>query len=117
MRVVWSFRLAAAVEVLSGLALVVAPGSMGRLLLGVGLDASGTAVGRLGGVGLVCFGLACWSGTGVPTPAAQRAMLLFQPAVALVLATSAISADLHGMMLWPAVLYHAGASILLVRCR
>lgn len=109
--------MAAAVEVLTGLALVVLPDGVARLLLGVGLDAGGTAVGRLGGVGLICFGLACWPVAGVLAPAARRAMLLFQPAVALVLAVSAIGADLGGMMLWPAVLYHAGATVLLVRSR
>ncbi|WP_431281141.1 hypothetical protein ACQW02_17200 [Humitalea sp. 24SJ18S-53] len=110
-----AFRVAAAVEVLTGLALLVTPDGVARLLLGVGLDAGGAAVGRLGGVGLICFGLACWPVLGTSSPAARRAMLLFQPAIALMLAVVAVSADLRGVMLWPAVLYHAGATVWLTR--
>ena len=111
----WLFAIAAAAEGLTGLALVATPGLVAKLLLGTELDPGGTAMGRFGGVALTCFALACWPVGDSPTVAARRAMLLFQPAMTLVLILTAFLTSLAGVLLWPAILYHAGASIVLAR--
>ena len=69
---------AAAFEAVTGIVLIVDPSLLGRLLLGVNLDVSGIAVGRLAGFALLGLGLACWPGRQAPTgKSAVRGLLAY----------------------------------------
>ena len=104
------FTVAAAAETLTGLAVLAFPGTISRLLLGAELGAAGEALARFGGIAFVFLGIACWSG------ASWRALWLFQPAAAVCLVYVALGSGLHGVLIWPAVVYHTGATILLGLC-
>lgn len=103
-----ALRLAALAEAATGLALVVAPSTVGRLLLGEELTGAATLVARVAGIALVGLGIACWPGK------ARLGMLTYGAAVAVYLAYVGIT-DTGGVLLWPAVALHAILSALLLR--
>ena len=107
--------IAAIAEALTGLAVIVAPVLVGRLLLGAELDPAGAAIARFGGLAFIGFALACGpaGGSGDGALAARRALWVFQPAAAICLVLVALSSGLSGILLLPAVAYHALATIVL----
>lgn len=115
--VVRIFAIAGAAEALTGLAVVVAPALVGRLLIGVDLDAAGAAMARFGGLAFIGFALACRpaSGAGDGAAAARRALWVFQPAATICLVFVALVTGLSGLLLWPAVAYHGLATVVLMR--
>jgi len=63
--------LAAVLEAVTGLALMIHPSFVSQLLFGDGVTGTGRAVGRFAGFGLLSLGLACWpsrEGAGAETP-------------------------------------------------
>ena len=52
--------MAAGAEAATGLVLMIVPPLVTRLLLGAEISGVAIALGRLGGFGLLSFGLACW---------------------------------------------------------
>jgi hypothetical protein len=52
--------VAAIAEVLTGLALVIVPSLVGRLLLGEELVGIAIPVARVAGIALIALGIACW---------------------------------------------------------
>lgn len=108
--------LSAVVEGVTGVALLIAPTIVARLLLGAELSGAGVAVGRVAGIALLALGLACWptsSGPGATT-ANFRAMLTYNLLVAVLLAYQGVQ-GLAGPLLWPAALVHAVITVLLGR--
>jgi hypothetical protein len=104
--------VAAAIELATGLALLFAPGLVSSLLLGI----AGTEVielfARLFGLALIALGIACW-----PRPAnaaAMQAMRIYNGAIALYLAYIGVFVS-SGLLLWPAVVFHAVMTALLLR--
>jgi hypothetical protein len=91
---------AAVAEAATGLALVVAPSIVGRLLLGEELTGIAIPVGRVTGIALIALAVACWPGTPL------IGMLTYSAAVTLYLAYLGF-AGLSGILLWPAVVLHA----------
>ena len=69
------FNASAIVEVLTGLALLVAPLFVIGLLLGEGLGPTGVAVTRVLGMGLLSVGVAGWESQGQDIRLAPRAGL------------------------------------------
>ena len=109
--------LAAVLEAATGLALLIAPAVVARLLLGSDLSAAGTAVGRVAGCALVALAIACWPSRGPAAlliPAA-RAMLTYNTLVACYLVFLGVSGQFAGVLLWPAVAIHGLITLLLVR--
>ena len=106
----------AAIEALTGIALLASPLLVGRLLLGTALEAPGVALGRLCGVALLSFAALCLTvgGSGSSGPSVQVIMAVFQAVIAACLAFIFFSAGLAGDLLWPAVIFHAGAALLLI---
>jgi hypothetical protein len=108
--------LAAAGEAAVGVALLVDPPTVVRLLLGVdmaGLDdpaAVAVAIGRVTGIALIALGLSCWPGS-----TARLAMLAYGLLVTLYLAWLGLGGALVGVLLWPAVVLHAVLAVLLAR--
>jgi hypothetical protein len=106
--------LAAGVEAVTGVALIIVPSFVARLLLGVELSGVSVPVGRVAGIGLFSLGLACW-----PTNATSRtalcAILTFDLLVTLYLLYLGIRGEWVGPLLWPAVVLHAILTVLLAR--
>jgi hypothetical protein len=101
--------LAAVSEAAAGLALVVIPSLVGRLLLGEELTGIAIPVARVAGIALIALGLACWPGTPLV------GMSTYSAAVTLYLAYVGFAGGMSGMLLWPAVAIHAILTTLLVR--
>ena len=102
--------LAAAGEAATGLALLIVPSLIGRLLLGQELAGVAIPVGRVLGVALIALGVACWPGR-----TALCGMLTYSVLATAYLAWLAIRGEWVGPLLWPAVGLHAILTVLLVR--
>ena len=106
---------ASAAEFGTGVLLVLAPGLLGRWLLGS--DATGDAAlfARLFGIALLGLSVACWPiGRRTTTPAAPvRAMLVYNAVIALFLMYLGLG-GVGGWLLWPAVVFHIAVTALLV---
>jgi hypothetical protein len=98
---------AAVAEVVTGLALLIVPSLVGRLLLGEPLTGIAIPVARVAGSALIALGLACWPGPPL------LGMMIYSAAVALYLAYLGIAAGLGGALLWPAVIVHMVIAALL----
>jgi len=100
--------LAAVGEAATGLALLVVPSIVGKLLLGEELTGVAVPVARVAGIALIGLGVACWPGTPI------LGMLTYGAAVAVYLAYLGLAGGLGGILLWPAVALHVVLAILLV---
>jgi hypothetical protein len=99
--------LAAVGEAGTGLALLIVPSLVGRLLLGEELTGIAIPVARVAGIALIALGIACWPGTPLV------GMLTYSAAVTLYLACVGLVGGLTGILLWPAVGVHAILTFLL----
>lgn len=102
--------LAAVGEIATGLALLIVPALVGRLLLGAELTGVALPVARVLGIALVALGIACWPGTPLV------GMLTYSAAVTLYLAYVGLAGGFGGMLLWPAVLLHAAMTVGCIAC-
>ena len=102
--------LAAIAEAATGLALLVDPSLVGRLLFGVELTGVAIPVARVLGIALIALGVACWPGR-----TALCGMLTYGAAVTLYLSYLGIRGEWVGRLLWPAVVLHSVLTVLLVR--
>ena len=102
-----TLTFAAVGEASTGLALLIVPGLVGRLLLGEELTGIAIPVARVAGIALIALGVACWPGT------PRVGMLTYSAAVALYLAYLGVAGGLSGPLLWPAVVLHTVLSVLL----
>ncbi len=101
--------LAAVSEAATGVALLVVPSLVGRLLLGDELTGVALPVARVTGIALIALGVACWPGTPLV------GMLTYSAAVTLYLAYVGFAGGLAGILLWPAVVLHLILTALLTR--
>ena len=101
--------LAAVSEIATGVALLIVPSLVGRLLLGAELSGDAIPVARVAGIALIALGVACWPGP------PRLAMLTYGAAVALYLAYLGFAGGLNGILLWPAVALHVILTVLLAR--
>ena len=92
-------KIAAVVEIATGLALLFVPALFAQQLLGENPTALAIIVGRVTGVALVGLGIACWPG---PAP---LGMFVYSTGVMAYLAYLGF-AGTAGRMLWPAVILH-----------
>ena len=102
--------IAAAAEAATGLALLVVPSPVGRLLLGAELTGVAIPVARVTGIALIALGIACWPGR-----TALCGMLTYSVLATLYLLYLGIRGQWIGPLLWPAVAVHAVLTILLAR--
>jgi hypothetical protein len=105
----------AACEAALGLALLVYPAIVIRLLLGAEMIGVVDVVSRFAGVALISLGVACW-----PNGSARQTldgMLTYGTLAALYLAYVGVRGQGVGVLLWPAVVVHAILIILLLRAR
>jgi len=107
MRKVLTF--AAVFEAATGLALLIVPLLVGRLLLGTELT-DAIPVARVAGIALIALGVCCWPGS-----TALCGMLTYGALVTLYLLYLGIRGVWVGPLLWPAVVIHALLTALLAR--
>ncbi len=111
------FKASAIVEVLTGLALLLAPLFVIGLLLGDALGPTGVAVARVSGIGLLSVGVAGWESQGQDIRLAPRAGLcIYNVGAATVFVILGAYGGMNGILLWPAAILHAliGAMMLWV---
>ena len=99
--------VAAVAEAVTGVALVIAPSLVGRLLLGEELAGVAITVARVAGIALIALGIACWPGP------PRVGMLTYGAAVTVYLAYLGLAGGMLGILLWPAVILHAALTALL----
>jgi hypothetical protein len=109
--------LAAVGEAATGLALLIVPSLVGRLLLGEDLTGVAIPIARVAGIALIALGVACWPGSDADRSPyrALRAMLCYSLFTTLYLAYLGIGGERVGSLLWSAVAIHAILTTLLVR--
>jgi hypothetical protein len=108
---------AAVSEAAMGVALMITPLLVGRLLFGAELAGLSIPVARVAGIALIALGLACWPGSDAANSPSRafRAMFCYSLLATLYLAYLGISGEAVGILLWPAVLIHMVLTILFVR--
>ena len=100
----------AVAEAATGVALMVVPSVVARLLFGAELSGVAIVVARVTGIALLALGVACWPGrTGL------CGLLTYNALVTLYLACVGLGGEFTGNLLWLAVGLHAIISILLGR--
>lgn len=104
--------VAATVEAIAGVMLIVAPALFARLILNSDLNVGGETTGRVGGFGLLGLALASWPGWG---PFSIRGLLAYNALAALFLIYLGIRGTLVGPLLWPAAALHFALAILIGR--
>jgi hypothetical protein len=102
--------VAAIAEAATGLALLIVPSPVGRLLLGAELTRVAIPVARVAGIALIALGVACWPGC-----TALCGMLAYNALAAAFFAYLGIRGHWVGPFLWPAVVLHAVITIFLGR--
>ena len=100
---------AAVGEAGTGLALLIVPSLVGRLLLGGELSGIAIPVARVAGIALIALGVACWPGPPLV------GMVIYSGVVTLYLAYVGFAGGLTGILLWPAVVLHLILTALLIR--
>ena len=100
--------LTAVAEAATGVALLIVPSLVGRLLLGEELSGVAVPVARVAGIALIALGVAC-------SPGPPRVgMLIYGAAITVFLAYVGLTGG-GGVLLWPAVVLHAVLTALLAR--
>src|SRR5437773_8277445 len=114
-------KLTGIIETATGLGLVAVPSVVVRLLLGSPLGSSAAVMlARVAGAALLALGVACWLARDDTQSRATRglvvAMLIYNIAATAVLAFAGIGLELHGVVLWPAVVLHAAMAVWCIVC-
>ena len=97
-------------EIATGMALLVVPSIIGRLLFGEEFTGAAVSVARVTGIALIALGFACWPGC-----AGLCGMLFYSAAVTLYLAYIGVAGGFAGILLWPVVVLHLILTVLLTR--
>jgi hypothetical protein len=105
-----AIQFAAVGEIATGLALLIVPSLVGRLLLGQELAGIAIPLARMLGIALIALGVACWPGS-----TALSGMLTYNALGTVYFAWLAIGGEWVGPLLWPAVVLHAILTALLAR--
>jgi hypothetical protein len=110
--------LCGGLEILAGLAALIAPGPLLSLLLGGPGDPISSVMARLFGAGVFALGLACVKARhDVASPAGLAVSLgitAYNVLAAVVLLWTAAGSDLGGLLLWGAGIGHAALGLLFV---
>jgi hypothetical protein len=111
--------LTALIEAVTGLALLVVPDVVVRLLLGAEISGAAIPLGHVAGVALLALGVACWlAGDDTKSRAGKGlvvAMLVYNAGAVIILGAAGIQLPTAGIALWPAVVLHAIMAVWCVR--
>jgi hypothetical protein len=108
-------KTSAAIEAITGVALIATPERVARVLLGAELSGSGIAVARVAGFALLALGLACWPSNHVATPQATRALFIYNLLAGLYFGYLRVGGGFVSYLLWPACVLHVALGCLLAR--
>ena len=108
-------KVAAGLEVGTGIVLIASPSLFTRLLFGSELFSPGPGVARLGGFALLSLALACWPTRDAAAGPPLRAMLVFSVLCAAYLIYRGIRGGATGPLLWPGAVLHSVLALLLAR--
>src|SRR6266481_8430151 len=107
--------LTAIIEAATGLALIVLPAIVVRLLLGAEISGASLTLGRVAGAALLALGVACWLAQYDAQSYAARglvsAMVLYNLGAVVILGGAGIRSQPVGIALWPAVVLHAAMAV------
>jgi hypothetical protein len=107
-------KAAAWLEIAVGVGLIVAPDLASRLLFAVGLEGPGVPVARFAGIGLLALGWTCLSTSEGSPRGAVWGLYVFNAAATILFVWVGLATTLHGVLLWPAAILHAGIAAGLV---
>lgn len=102
--------VAAVAEVATGMALLIVPSLVGRLLFGAEFTGVANPAARVTGIALLALGVGCWPGS-----TALCGMLTYSTLATLYLAYLGVIGEWLGPLLWPAVVLHGILTVLLTR--
>jgi len=108
--------VAAVIEIVTGLILMVVPSAFARVLFGADLPEAGQAVGRIAGFALLSLGIACRPGSEAPTTALS-ALVIYNLLITPYLIYVGMVGGPVVPLLWPAAALHGLLSVILVRAR
>ena len=101
---------AAVVEAATGLALIIVPSLIGRLLFGAEFTGVANPAARVTGIALLALGVGCWPGS-----TAFCGMLTYSALATLYLLYLGIRGEWVGPLLWPVIALHGILAVLLAR--
>jgi len=108
-------EIAAVIECLTGVAIILIPGIVIALLLGVEANSAALMIARVFGVALLCIGVACWGAAtdsgGPARTGTLRAITLYNAGVGLALVAFAATGAAHGWLAWIAGALHLGLAV------
>jgi hypothetical protein len=106
--------LSAGLEAATGVALIVSPILVVRVLLGADLSEGGIGVGRVGGFALLSLAIACWPRNDAATQTTQ-ALFVYNLLTALYLGYLKVGGAFLSYFLLPACLLHLVFALFLAR--
>ena len=104
-----------AIEAATGVALILVPEAVSRLLLGVELSSAGVALARVAGFGFLALAIACWPRGNGASLDAIRALFVYNLLAGLYLGYLRVGGGFAGVLLWPGCVLHVVMAVLLVR--
>jgi hypothetical protein len=108
-------RLGVAIELVTGLTLLIIPGVVIRALIGADEGTASTIVGRVLGGALIGLGIAGASARGrTPERPIVLAYVVYNVSTATVLAAASVAGTASGILLWPVVAVHALLALVLL---
>jgi len=105
--------IAAVAEVVTGVALIVVPSLVVKLLFGAFIADIAVITSQFAGLALLALGVACWPCRSASS--ALHGMLTYGSIATLGLLYLVLSGKWNGPLLWPAVVVHAVLTLLLAR--
>lgn len=104
-------KIAALLEIATGLVLMACPSCAALLLLNSDLTGAGLVVSRIAGFGLFALGIACWPNP--QTKSAVLAMLAYGILITAYFVYLGFATLWVGWLLWPAVALHTILTLLI----
>jgi hypothetical protein len=106
--------VAAVIEAVTGLVMILFPHALVRLLFGADMAGTGSIIDRVAGIALISLGLGCWMGRQEENGGwALAAMLIYNSLVTIYLTLVGFGTEFVGILLWPAAALHATLTALL----
>lgn len=111
------FNVSAAIEIVTGVGMLVVPAFLIGLLLGDGLGPIGIAVTRILGIGLLSLGIAGWDSqeqAEATVLGPRTGLVVYNIAATAIFVYLGTTGAMNGLLLWPAAALHLVISLLLL---
>jgi hypothetical protein len=108
-------RTAAWLEIGTGLGLILLPQYLCLLLFGAPVEGAGVPITRFAGLVLVALGISCLSmPAATHTRGAVLGLFVYNVGAPILFVWLGLATTLHGILLWPAAILHAGIAAALL---